>query len=125
MFGREADRIRVVLGHRALRIEHAGSTAVPDLAAKPIVDVVLVVSDSADEAGYADLLEAGGYRLYIREPHWYEHRMCQRLEADVNLHVFSYGCPEIDRMPTFRDWLRGNAADRDLFARTKRALAGK
>ena len=69
LFGREADRIRVVLGHRALRIEHAGSTAVPDLAAKPIVDVVLVVSDSADEAGYAPLLEAGGYRLHIREPH--------------------------------------------------------
>jgi GrpB-like predicted nucleotidyltransferase (UPF0157 family) len=41
----------------------------------------------------------------------------------VNLHVFSEGCPEIDRMLTFRNWLRMNQADRELYARTKRGLA--
>ena len=46
LFGREADRIRAVLGRRALRIEHTGSTSVPGLVAKPIIDVLLVVADS-------------------------------------------------------------------------------
>ena len=45
--------------------------------------------------------------------------------ADINLHVFSSGCPEINRILKFRDWLRGNAADRDLYERTKRDLAEK
>ena len=44
-------------------------------------------------------------------------------DTDVNLHVFSAGCVEIDRVLRFRDWLRQNAADRDLYARTKRDLA--
>lgn len=123
LFGREADRIRSVLGSRALRIEHAGSTSVPGLAAKPVIDVVLEVANSADEAAYAPALEAGGYALRIREPEWYEHRLFKGPETDMNLHVFSSGCPEIGRMLMFRDWLRGNASDRDLYARTKRALA--
>jgi GrpB-like predicted nucleotidyltransferase (UPF0157 family) len=51
--------------------------------------------------------------------------MFKRPGANINLHVFSAGCSEIDRMLLFRDWLRGNAADRDLYARTKRDLAQK
>ena len=125
LFAREADRIRVVLGSRALRIEHAGSTSVPGLAAKPIIDLLLVVADSAEEDAYAPALEAAGYVLRIREPNWYEHRMFKGPDTDINLHVFSSGCPEIDRMLMFRDWLRSNAADRDLYARTKLALAQK
>lgn len=125
LFGREADRIRAVLGRRALRIEHAGSTSVPGLTAKPIIDMVLVVTDSADEATYVASLEAAGYVLRIREPSWYQHRMFKGPDTDINLHVFSSGCPETDRMLTFRDWLRSNAADRDLYARTKLSLARK
>lgn len=125
LFAREADRMRAVLGSRALRIEHAGSTSVPGLAAKPIVDVVLVVADSADEDAYAPALEAAGYVLRIREPNWYEHRMFKGPDTDINLHVFSYGCAEIERMVIFRDWLRGNAADRHLYAAAKRRLAEK
>ena len=123
LFAREADRIRAVLGSRALRTEHAGSTSVPGLAAKPVIDLVLVVADSAEENAYASALEAAGYVLRIREPNWYEHRMFKGPDTDINLHVFSSGCPEIDRMLLFRDWLRGHAAERDLYARAKLALA--
>ena len=119
----EANRIRSVLGGRALRIEHAGSTSVPGLPAKAIIDIVLVVAESAREAEYVPALESAGYQLRIREPEWHEHRMLKGPETDVNLHVLSTGCPEIDRMLTFRDRLRANASDRELYARSKRALA--
>jgi GrpB-like predicted nucleotidyltransferase (UPF0157 family) len=125
LFGREADRIRAVLGRRALQIEHTGSTSVPGFVAKPIIDVLLVVPDSGDEDTYVPALEAAGYSLRIRETNWYEHRMFKGPDAEINLHVFSSGCPEIDRMLMFRDWLRNNAADRNLYARTKLALARK
>jgi|SRR3984885_13945601 len=125
LFDREASRIRTVFAHRALQIEHVGSTSVPGLAAKPTIDLLLVVANSADEAAYLPSLEAAGYVLKVREPNWYEHRMFNRPDADVNLHVLSSGCEEIDRMLTFRDWLRKNSADRDLYARTKQYLAKK
>ena len=97
----------------------------PGLAAKPIIDMLLVVADSADEEAYVPAMEAAGYSLRIRETDWYEHRMFKGPDTDINLHVFSPGCPEIDRMLIFRDWLRSHAADRDLYARTKLALAQK
>jgi GrpB-like predicted nucleotidyltransferase (UPF0157 family) len=125
LFQREADRVRSVLGRRALRIEHTGSTSVPGLAAKPIIDILLVVTDSADEDAYVPALEAAGYILRIRESNWYQHRLFKGPDTEIHLHVFSSGCPEIDRMLMFRDWLRSNAADRDLYARTKLALAQK
>jgi GrpB-like predicted nucleotidyltransferase (UPF0157 family)/GNAT superfamily N-acetyltransferase len=123
LFAREAARLRAVLGERALRIEHVGSTSVIGLPAKPIIDIVLVISDSADEAAYLPELVAAGYRLDIREADWYEHRMFKGPDTDINLHTFSAGCPEIDRMLMFRDWLRANPTDRQLYARTKLDLA--
>ena len=125
LFRREADRIAALLGDRALRIEHVGSTAVPGLPAKPIIDIDLVVTDSADERAYLPALEAAGYRLVIREPDWYEHRCLKGPDTNINLHVFSVGCPEVERMLTFRDWLRTHDADRDLYARTKHELAAR
>ena len=122
-FELEASRIRSVMGDRALRIEHAGSTSVPDLPAKPIIDILLVVANSTMETEYVPALEKAGYLLHIREPGWHEHRMFKGAETDVNLHVFSTGCTEIDRMLAFRDWLRSNASDRELYASSKRALA--
>jgi GrpB-like predicted nucleotidyltransferase (UPF0157 family) len=123
LFEREAERIRTALGDRALRIEHTGSTSVPGLAAKPIIDITLLVPDSADEPAYAPALEAAGYVLRIREPHWLEHRLFKGPDTDVNLHVFSEGSVELDRMVGFRDWLRAHPEDRDLYERTKRELA--
>jgi GrpB-like predicted nucleotidyltransferase (UPF0157 family) len=123
LFAREAERIRSTLGDQVLRLEHAGSTSVPGLPAKPIIDMVLVVPDSSNEPAYVPALEAAGYVLRIREPEWYQHRVFKGPDTDVNLHVFSAGCPEIDRMLLFRDWLRSHAVDRELYARTKRRLA--
>jgi GrpB-like predicted nucleotidyltransferase (UPF0157 family) len=123
LFLRDADRIRTVLGDRALRIEHVGSTSIPGLAAKPIIDILLVVPDSADEQAYLPAMEAAGYVLRIREPDWYEHRLFKSPDTNINLHVFSGGCPEIQRMLLFRDWLRSNDVDRELYERTKRELA--
>jgi GrpB-like predicted nucleotidyltransferase (UPF0157 family) len=125
LFGREADRIRAAVGRRALRIEHTGSTSVPGLVAKPIIDMLLQVTDSADEDAYVPALETAGYVLRIRETNWHEHRMFKGPDTEIHLHVFSSGCPEIDRMLIFRDWLRSSAADRDLYSRTKLALAQK
>jgi GrpB-like predicted nucleotidyltransferase (UPF0157 family) len=122
-FAREEERIRAALGERALRVEHTGSTSVRGLAAKPIIDIVLVVRDSADEAAYVPALEAAGYALRIREPDWHEHRLLK--DTSVNVHVFSEGCVEIERMLLFRDWLRRNPDDRQLYERTKRELAGQ
>jgi GrpB-like predicted nucleotidyltransferase (UPF0157 family) len=102
-FEREARRIQSALGDRALLLEHVGSTSVPGLAAKPRIDIILAVADSADESSYVPALEAVGYVLHIREPSWYEHRVFKGPDTDVNLHVFSQGCPEIDRMLLFRD----------------------
>jgi len=123
LFEREAERIRVALGERVLMLEHVGSTSVPGLAAKPRVDMLLAVADSADESSYVPALEAAGYVLRIREPDWYEHRMFNRSDMAVNLHIFSQGCPEIDRMLLFRDWLRSHPSDRQLYEDTKRKLA--
>jgi GrpB-like predicted nucleotidyltransferase (UPF0157 family) len=125
LFEREAERIRAVLGERALLIEHVGSTSVPGLAAKPKIDMLLVVADSADEPTYVPALEDTAYVLRIREPEWYEHRVFKGPDTDINLHVFSLGCTEIDRMLLFRNWLRSNASDRGLYERTKRELARK
>ncbi len=119
----EARRIQAALGDRVLLIEHVGSTSVPELAAKPRIDMLLVVADSADEPAYVPDLEAAAYALRIREPDWYEHRMFNGPDTAINLHVFSPGSPEIDRMLLFRNWLRSNTADRQLYERTKRELA--
>ncbi len=123
LFLRESERIRAILGGRAFQIEHAGSTSVPGLAAKPVIDIILVVADSSAEETYVHSLESAGYVLRIREPEWFEHRMFKGPDTDINLHVFSQGCAEIGRMLLFRDWLRANTDDRQLYERTKRSLA--
>ena len=125
LYEREEERISAALRDRVIRIEHVGSTSVSGLPAKPLIDVALEVPDSADEAAYVPALEATGYSLRIREPDWFEHRVLKGPHTDVNVHVFSAGCEEVDRMLVFRDWLRENAADRELYAVKKRELAGR
>ncbi|QQQ79751.1 GrpB family protein [Saccharothrix sp. 6-C] len=125
LYEREAARIRGALGAGVLGLAHVGSTSVPGLAAKPVVDVVLAVADSADEASYVPALEAVGYVVRIREPEWLEHRMFKGPDTDVNLHVFTAGEPEVARMVAFRDRLRVSEEDRVLYERTKRELAAR
>jgi GrpB-like predicted nucleotidyltransferase (UPF0157 family) len=122
-YARESERIRAALGAAALVLEHAGSTSVPGLVAKPIVDIVLAVADSADEPAYVPALEAAGYKLRIREPDWEEHRVLKTPDLAVNLHVFTAGSDEVERMLLVRDRLRSDTSDRELYARTKRELA--
>lgn len=125
LFDRERERIEAALGDRALMVEHVGSTSVPGLAAKPRIDMLLIVPNSGDEDAYVPDLEAAGYVLRIREPEWYEHRVFKGPDTDVNLHVFSAGCVEIERMLSFRDWLRTHDEDRELYELTKRELASQ
>lgn len=120
-----AGRIRGALGEKVLLLEHVGSTSVPGLSAKPIIDMVLAVRDSADEPAYVSALEKQGFVLRIREPDWYEHRLLKAPGPPGNLHVFSVGCEEIDRMLTFRDWLRVHEEDRRRYEKTKRRLAAR
>ncbi|HEV2863922.1 MAG TPA: GrpB family protein [Pyrinomonadaceae bacterium] len=117
--------IAEALGESALRIEHVGSTSVPGLTAKPIIDILVVVSDSADESAYLPQLKAAGYVLRVREPEWNEHRMFRTPEMDVHVHVYSAGCAEVERNLTFRDRLRRNVEDRNRYERTKRELAAR
>jgi GrpB-like predicted nucleotidyltransferase (UPF0157 family) len=120
-----AFRIREALGAKVLQLDHVGSTSVRGLPAKPLIDVNLVVADTADEASYVPPLEAIGYELRVREPEWYEHRMLRGVDPPVNLHVFPPNCEEVERMLRFRDHLRTNTDDRELYARTKRELAAQ
>jgi len=106
-------------------VEHIGSTAVPGLVAKPIIDILLVVADSADELSYVPALEAAGYVLRIREPDWHQHRFFKGPDTNINLHVFTLGSEEIRRMLMLRDWLRINEADRELYTSTKQSLASR
>jgi GrpB-like predicted nucleotidyltransferase (UPF0157 family) len=123
LYRREAERIRAVLGERVVRLEHIGSTSVPGLAAKPIIDILLVVPDSADEPAYVPDLEAAGYVLVIREPGRFQHRAFKGPDTDVNLHVYSPGVQEIERYLIFRDRLRASPEDRARYQRVKRELA--
>jgi GrpB-like predicted nucleotidyltransferase (UPF0157 family) len=124
-FAREAKRIRAALGDRALRIEHVGSTSVPGLSAKPVIDILLVVADSADEQSYAPALVAAGYALRIREPDWHQHRLFKGPEINLNLHVFSAGSLEVERLLLLRDRLRNHPEERQRYADAKQLLAGR
>jgi len=118
-----AARIRQALGPVAEVVEHVGSTSVPGLAAKPFLDVLLLVPDPGDEAAYVPRLEAAGFLLHVREPDWYEHRFFRAHDPEVQIHVFAVGSEEAERMLLFRDRLRANEGERALYEKTKRRLA--
>lgn len=122
-YARLAERIVAALGDDALRIEHVGSTSVPCLAAKPVIDIDLIVEDSGNEQAYVPALEQHGFVLVIREPWWYEHRCLRHDNPTSNLHVFSPDSPEAERHCIFRDWLRNHPEDRALYQTAKVAAA--
>jgi GrpB-like predicted nucleotidyltransferase (UPF0157 family) len=120
-----AARIRETLGWRALQLEHVGSTSVPGLPAKPVIDIDLTVADPGREQDYIPALEGTGFGLVIREPWWYGHRVLRADEPLCNLHVFGFDSPELVKHRIFREWLRGNPAERDLYAAAKRQAAAE
>lgn len=119
------DRVVTALGDRALEIEHVGSTAVPGLWAKPVIDVDLAVADSSDEDDWLPDLEAAGFELRVREPEWEQHRVLRGRDPLANLHVFSEGAREPQRHRLFRDWLRSHPDDRDRYSEVKREVASR
>lgn len=121
-FASERVRIFEALGEVARRIEHVGSTAVPALAAKPIVDILVVVDDPDDENGYLGAMEAAGYELRVRES---GHRMFRTAERDVHVHVWKAGSDDERRHLLFRDWLRHAPDDRALYESVKRQFIGE
>lgn len=122
LFQREAERVRDALGPAALEVEHVGSTAVPGLAARPCVDLLLLVGDPADEDTYRPALEKAGYVLHYAEPDFHDHHVFKGPDVCSSLHVFADG-PEPRRILALRDRLRADAADRDRYERAKRDLA--
>jgi len=119
-FQDEWAKITTALGTEAIRIEHIGSTAVPGLAAKPIIDVLVTVADIEDEPRYLPALQRAGYVLRVRER---AHRMVRTPELDVHVHIWPDGDPAVTAYLAFRNRLRSSIADRDLYAATKRRLA--
>jgi GrpB-like predicted nucleotidyltransferase (UPF0157 family) len=120
-YARERAKILGALGSRARLVEHIGSTSVPGLAAKPIVDVLVAVDDPEDDA-IVRALEGAGYVWRVREP---GHRMVRTPELDVHVHIWQDGSEAAARDLAFRDRLRASAADREAYERLKRELAGR
>lgn len=106
-----ARRVRRALGDRVLELQHVGSTSVPGLEAKPIIDADLTIADNNDESAYVPTLEQHGFTLILREPWWYGHRMLTHPQPRTNLHVWSPDAPEVARHLIFRDWLRAHPDD--------------
>lgn len=115
-------RIREALAGADIEIEHIGSTSVPGLAAKPIVDIVVTVEDITAEEDYLPALLAAGYELRVREP---GHRLVRTPAHDVHVHVFERDHPAVDEYLLFRDHLRADADDRALYESTKRTLLSR
>ena len=112
-------RILNALAPTNVDVEHIGSTSVPGLAAKPIIDIVVTVDDITAEEDYLDALLVAGYELRTREP---GHRLVRTPARDVHVHIYQQGDPAVVEYLLLRDWLRDNAADRSLYESTKRSL---
>ncbi|GAA2589932.1 GrpB family protein [Winogradskya consettensis] len=115
--------IDAALGDLIISAGHIGSTSVPGLAAKPVIDIDVVIDDTEDESRYVPPLERIGYRLLLRHPWWQGHRMLINADADVHLHIWPHDAAEPVRHRLLRDWLRTHPEDRDLYATTKQHLA--
>jgi len=121
VFAEHRDRIRRALGAggATVGIEHIGSTAVPGLAAKPIIDVLVTVDDITAEEDHVEPLLVAGYVLRVREP---GHRLVRTPERSVHVHVYEHHAPAVERYRLFRDRLRSDPDDRALYEATKREL---
>jgi GrpB-like predicted nucleotidyltransferase (UPF0157 family) len=124
-FEAEAIRLRTALGTLALRIDHHGSTSIPGLGAKPIIDIQVSVGALQPIAGYGERLQAIGYfhvphpddsfcPFFYRPPQW---------PHSHHVHVVQGGGTEERRTLAFRDYLRDQAAAAREYEQLKRDLA--
>ncbi|HEX3615672.1 MAG TPA: GrpB family protein [Solirubrobacteraceae bacterium] len=120
-YERVAALIRGALGPAALDVAHVGSTSVPGLDAKPIIDIDLTVADNDDEAAYVPKLESHGFTLVLNEYWWYGHRLLRHDDPRANVHIWAPDCPEAARHLIFRDWLRAHPDDRQRYLEAKQA----
>ena len=117
------DLIARSLGRSTLRIDHIGSTSVPGLMAKPIVDIQISVSDISDEERYVPELERLGVQLRSRDDlHRYFRPFADR-PRNVHVHVCPAGSEWERRHLLFRAYLRANPAPRVVYVEAKREAA--
>jgi GrpB-like predicted nucleotidyltransferase (UPF0157 family) len=121
-FERHRRRILDALAGADVDVEHIGSTAVPGLAAKPIIDIVVAVPDITAEEDYLPGLLAAGYELRVREP---GHRLVRTPARDVHVHVYARGDAAVHDYLLLRDHLRSDAGDRARYESVKRELIGR
>lgn len=126
-FEAEAARLRAALNGLALRIDHHGSTAIPGLAAKAIIDIQISVASLQPLPTYGSKLEAAGY---IHVPHA-DDAVCPFFHRPAlwphthHVHVVERGGHEERRTLAFRDYLRDHADAAREYERLKRAVAAQ
>ena len=124
-FSQERDRLREMLGNSALAIHHVGSTSVPGLRAKPVIDILAEAADLAGIDARAASLESDGYEARgeygIENRRYFSRRVAGR--RSVHLHVFPVGHPRIAGHLLFRDYLREHDDVAGEYGELKRRLA--
>ena len=124
LFEEEAARIKQALGENCCEIHHIGSTSVPGLKAKPLIDILPVVYDLQKVDQATPLMEAMGYEDKRDFGIAFRHFFCKRQERRThNVHIFEIGSPEIEKHLIFRDWMRTHEGDRREYAQIKQQLA--
>jgi putative glutamine amidotransferase len=124
-YDEESARIRTALGDQVTGLEHVGSTSVPGLGAKPVVDIQVSVRSMVPRSAYVDPLVALGYR-WVVDPWSDEHEYFSRnedAERAFHIHVCAAGSEWERRHIAFRDWLRDHPDDAAAYERLKRDLA--
>lgn len=125
LFASWRKRLITALGETAVRIDHVGSTAVPDLAAKPVIDIQLSVPDVEDEDAYVAGIESLGVPLRLREPGHRYFRPPPDEPRIVQIHVCATGSDWERRHLLFRDYLRSHHEARDAYGALKLELAAR
>jgi GrpB-like predicted nucleotidyltransferase (UPF0157 family) len=118
-------RLAEALGATAVRIDHVGSTAVPGLAAKPIIDIQISVPDVENAAAFKDAIEAQGFASRMIEPGHHYFRPPPGLSRDYQVHVCTIGSDWERRHLLFRDLLRADPETAAAYEAMKRDLAAR
>lgn len=126
-FAAEAVAIRQVLHPLTPRIEHFGSTAVPNLPAKPVIDILIMVADVSVWPGLVAPLASLGYVYWAENPRRDRMFFVKGMPpfGRRRTHHVHVRTPEDGSELVFRDWLRGHPAEAARYARLKRELAGR